>query len=352
MRIAIVTDAWYPQRNGVVRVLENVVRQLETVGHTVEVISPQGYLSFPCPTYPEIRLALFAGKGMKKRLDEYAPDVIHISTEGPLGQYARRYCLKRGYPFTTAYHTRFPEYVKARTGIPLRWLYHGVRRFHAQSTCVMAPSPSIYRHLTGIGFNNVRPWSHGVDTDVFKPRGKDYLTLPRPIHMYVGRVAIEKNLTAFLDLDLPGSKVVVGGGPQREALMRRYRDVHFYIADNDRELSQYYSTADVFMFPSLTDTFGLVMLEALACGVPVAAFPVPGPLDVIGKEKVGVLSNDLVSAARQALGISPDACRAYALNYSWQKVSDEFLQNLTPIHRLIPYESINVTDFNSRSLDA
>ncbi|MEQ8194387.1 MAG: glycosyltransferase family 1 protein [Rhodospirillales bacterium] len=331
MRIAIITDAWYPLRNGVVRVLESVIRHLEECGHAIEVIAPSQFRAFPCPTYPEIQLALFASKGVHCRLDAFKPDAIHIATEGPLGQFARKYCLQRSLPFTTAYHTKFPEYIQTRTKIPITWLYRGMQRFHAPSKGVLAPSPSVYRLLTDFGFDNVKKWSHGVDTDAFRPRDKTYLDLPRPIHMYIGRVAVEKNLTAFLDLDLPGSKVVVGGGPQRQALIRKYPDAHFFIADGDEELSWYYSAADVFMFPSLTDTFGLVMLEALACGVPVAAFPVPGPLDVINGAPIGVLSDDLADAARRALSIKPEPCRAYALKFSWQSVADEFLGYLHPI---------------------
>jgi glycosyltransferase involved in cell wall biosynthesis len=332
MRIAIVTDAWHPLRNGVVRVLESVIRRLEAHDHAVDVIAPAQFRAFPCPTYPEIQLALFARKGVVARLDAFAPDAIHIATEGPLGQFARKYCLNRALPFTTAYHTKFPEYIRARTKLPLDWLYRGMHRFHAPSKGVLAPSPSIHRLLTDYGFENVRAWSHGVDTDVFRPRGKTYLDLPRPIHMYIGRVAVEKNLPAFLGLDLPGSTVVVGDGPQRQALMKRFPGAHFFIADGDEELSRYYSAADVFVFPSLTDTFGLVMLEALACGVPVASFPVPGPLDVIDGAPIGVLSDDLADAARRALSIKPEPCRAYALKFSWQSVADEFLGYLHPIH--------------------
>ncbi len=339
MRIAVVTDAWYPQPNGVVRVMGTVLGALAALGHGTRVIAPDRFRTIPCPTYPEIPLALFAGKGVARQIEAFAPDAIHIATEGPLGLAARAFCLKRRLPFTTAYHTKFPEYLHARARLPLDWLYALMRRFHAPASAVLAPSPSVHRELTARGFVNVRPWSHGVDTAVFRPHGKDFLDLPRPIHLYVGRVTVEKNLPAFLDLDLPGSKVVVGSGPLRDALMRRYPGVRFSVAQGDAELARYYAAADVFVFPSRTDTFGLVMLEALACGVPVAAFPVTGPLDVLGLKSAGetdagVLDEDLGLAARRALAKSPAACRAFAARFSWDAVTREFLAALHPFDGL------------------
>ena len=332
MRISVVSDAWYPQPNGVVRVMGTVVERLKAAGHPVQVISPNLFNTMACPTYPEIRLSLLPGRRVAALLDEFQPDAIHIATEGPLGAAARRFCVKRGLPFTTAYHSKFPEYIHARAPfLPLDLLYRWIRGFHAPSSRVMVPSHSVHDELTARGFANVRPWSHGVDTEVFKPGPAMDLNLPRPVFMFLGRVTVEKNLPAFLDLDLPGSKVVVGSGPARESLMKRYPETPFHIANGDAELAMYYNAADAFVFPSLTDTFGLVMLEALACGVPVAAFPVTGPKDVIGASRAGVLDTDLAKAAVAALKIDREACRRHALAFSWDAVVSEFLEYLEPI---------------------
>lgn len=331
MRIAIVTDAWFPQENGVVRVLSTLIERLKEKGHEILLIEPGQFASIPCPTYPDIRLALGAGGAIARRLEAFLPDALHLPTEGPLGWAARSFALRRGWPFTTAYHSKFPEYIQARTGLPLDWLYAPVRKFHQPSAGVLCPSPSVFRELAERGFGNLREWSHGVDTKTFHPQAKDFLDLPRPIHLYVGRVTVEKNLPAFLDLDLPGSKLVVGSGPARKSLIRRYPQAHFRIARGDIDLSRYFAAADVFVFPSLTDTFGLVMLEALASGVPVAAFPVTGPVDVLGASGAGVLDWDLAQAARQALSISPDLCRSHALCFSWDRVAEQFLDFLAPI---------------------
>jgi glycosyltransferase involved in cell wall biosynthesis len=331
VRITFVTDAWHPQPNGVVRVLETLRQRLEARGHAIQVIEPGAFTCVPCPTYPEIPLALLPGRKLRTLVDDFQPDAVHIATEGPLGRAARALCLKRGWPFTTAYHTKFPEYIHARSPLPLDFLYGVMRRFHAPSSAVLCPSPSVWRELTARGFTKAREWSHGVDTEVFHPQPKDFLDLPRPIFLYVGRVTVEKNLTAFLDLDLPGSKLVIGSGPQREALMKRYPDAHFRMVKGDGELSRAFAYGDCFVFPSLTDTFGLVMLEALASGVPVAAFPVTGPTDVIGESGVGVLKDDLRAAALEALNIDPVRCRAHAETFSWDKVVDEFLGFLAPL---------------------
>lgn len=331
MTLAIVTDAWHPQRNGVVRVLDSVRAELAARGHGVTVISPDLFVNTACPTYPEIRLALLPGRKVARLLDAARPDAIHIATEGPLGRAARVYCLQRGHPFTSAYHTKFPEYIHARVPLPLDWLYASVRQFHRPSAAVLAPSASLADELRARDFANVRTWSHGVDTSVFRPGAKDYLSLSRPIHMYVGRVTVEKNLVAFLALDLPGSKVVVGDGPSRTKLMQQFPEARFFIANGDLELARYYNAADVFVFPSLTDTFGLVMLEALACGVPVAAFPVPGPLDVLGRSGAGCLDADLKLAASRALLVPPARCRDHALTFSWSAVTDQFLSWLAPL---------------------
>jgi glycosyltransferase involved in cell wall biosynthesis len=333
LRIAIATDAWYPQPNGVVRVVGSVVERLKRRGHEILVISPDLFRTIPCPTYAEIPLAVMPGRRTARLLRDFWPDAIHIPTEGPIGRAARADCLRRGLPFTTAFHTKFPEYVSMRTGIPESWLYRAMRRFHAPSSGILVPAPAVQRELAARGFENLRLWSHGVDTEIFKPGPKnffDHLGLTRPIFAYVGRVTIDKNLPAFLDLDLPGSKLVVGSGPARQHLMRRYSKAHFHKAADDTELAACFNAADAFVFPSRTDTFGLVMLEALACGVPVAAFPVAGPLDVIGDAAAGRLNRDLRAAAIAALEIPPEICRAHALRFSWERVTDQFLSFLAP----------------------
>lgn len=281
MRIALVSDAWLPQINGVVRTLMRTMEELKELGHEIQVFSPDLFRNLPCPTYSEIRLAVLPARRLATLLNAFQPCAIHIATEGPLGHAARRYCLARRLPFTTAFHTRFPEYVKARTGLPLGAGYSVLRRFHAPSGGVMVATPSLEHDLAERGFRNLKRWTRGVDTTMFRPRDKNFLKLPRPIHLYVGRVAVEKNVEAFLKLDLPGSKLVVGSGPQLGELQRRFPDVRFAGPKQGEDLARHYAAADVFVFPSRTDTFGLVLLEALASGLPVAAFPVPGPLDVI-----------------------------------------------------------------------
>ncbi|HSK41678.1 MAG TPA: glycosyltransferase family 1 protein [Arenibaculum sp.] len=331
MRILVVSDAWLPQVNGVVRTLETTRRELERLGHEVEIIGPDLFASVPMPTYPEIRLALSAGRRLAGMIDALRPDAIHIATEGPLGFAARRYCLKRDLPFTTAYHTRFPEYLRDRVPIPLRLSYAVMRRFHAPAAAVMVATRSIEDDLRRRGFSNIRRWSRGVDTDLFRPRDKAFLADPRPISMYVGRVAVEKNIEDFLKLDLPGTKYVVGDGPQLAELRRRHPLVRFAGARHGEDLARYYAAADVFVFPSRTDTFGLVLLEALASGVPVAAYPVPGPLDVLDGTGTGCLDEDLGRAVACALGIPPGPCREHALRFSWRASAEQFLGNLRPM---------------------
>jgi glycosyltransferase involved in cell wall biosynthesis len=330
MRILIVTDAWAPQINGVVRTLMRTRQEVEGLGHPVRVISPDLFTNLPCPTYPEIRLAVLPGRRLTRMIDDFQPCAIHISTEGPLGQAARRYCIKRRLPFTTAYHTRFPEYVRARMAVPVDTTYRLLRRFHARSSGVMVATRSIERELTARGFHNIRHWSRGVDTELFRPRDKGYIDAPRPIHLYVGRVAVEKNIKDFLDLDLPGSKLVVGDGPLLPALRRKYPEVRFVGAKQGEELAAHYAAADVFVFPSRTDTFGLVLLEALASGLPVAAYPVPGPLDIVDGTGVGALDDDLAAAAQRAISIAPADCRALALKYTWRASAEQFVENLRP----------------------
>ncbi len=331
MNILIVTDAWHPQVNGVVRTIATVRSELEAMGHRVEVIGPDRFRTIPMPTYPEIRLALGAGRRLGAMIGALKPDCIHIATEGPLGFAARRWCLKHKVPFTTAYHTRFPEYVRDRAPVPLALSYAVMRRFHRPSAAVMVATPSIERDLSRRGFTNIRRWSRGVDTGLFRPRAKGFLDLPRPIALSVGRVAVEKNLEEFLALDLPGTKLVVGDGPARAELTKKYPGVVWAGSKHGEELAQYYAAADVFVFPSRTDTFGLVLLEALACGVPVAAYPVPGPLDVVGGSDAGCLDEDLKRAVEGALTIPPERCRAHALTFSWRRSAEQFLSNLQPL---------------------
>ncbi len=329
LHVAIVTDAWYPQVNGVVRTLASNGEELRAMGHRVTFVTPDQFRSIPCPTYPEIRLALFPDRKVARLLDAARPGAIHIATEGPLGHAARRYCLERGLPFTTAYHTRFPEYVHARTRIPVSWSYRVMRRFHAKSSGVMVATGSLRRELEANGFANIRDWTRGVDMSLFYPR-PPILDLPRPILMYVGRVAVEKNIGAFLSLDHPGTKVVVGDGPQRAELERSYPDVMFVGPKQGEDLAAHYASGDVFVFPSRTDTFGLVLIEALASGVPVAAYPVPGPLDVIAESGAGVLDNDLAKAVAGALEIDRKRARERGLSFTWRRCAEMFIDNLQP----------------------
>lgn len=305
------------------------------------MVTPGDFRSIPCPTYPEIRLALRPGRKVARLIEQAQPCAIHIATEGPLGWAARRYCLRRGLPFTTAYHTKFPEYIQARFRLPLALSYAVMRRFHGASSRVMVATQGIEDELVRRGFGRIGRWSRGVDTELYRPRpearGEDgpLAGLPRPIFLSVGRVAVEKNIEAFLALDLPGSKVVVGDGPLLADLRRRHPEVRFTGAKFGEELARHYAAADVFVFPSRTDTFGLVLLEALAAGLPVAAYPVPGPLDVIGGSAAGSLSEDLRQAALAALEISPDTCRAHALGFSWAACTGQFLDNLRPFETRI-----------------
>lgn len=333
MRIAIVSDAWRPQINGVVRTIETIVRLLQAEGHEVEVFGPDRFRTLPCPTYPEIRLSLFPSARLHHMLKLFAPDAIHLVTEGPLGWAARAFCLKRDMPFTTAYHTRFPEYVHARIRIPVAWSHALVRRFHAPSAAVLAVAESIRQELRQRGFASLVPWSRGVDIAAFKPRPRDDLADKRPIWLYAGRLAIEKNIKAFLDLDLPGTKWVVGGGPQMRELERKYKDVRFFGPVGTEELSLRYGQADCFVFPSRTDTFGLVMVEALASGVPVAAYPVPGPLDVITDPRVGAMDEDLRIACLAAVSRDPGDCRRHAETFTWGECARQFRDTLRPIPR-------------------
>ncbi|MFO1418280.1 MAG: glycosyltransferase family 1 protein [Methylotetracoccus sp.] len=331
MKLALISDAWRPQVNGVVTTLTKTCETLVGLGHTVETLTPDRFWTVPCPTYPEIRLAVGCGRKLARMLDDYGPDAIHIATEGPLGWAGRRYCQRRGIPFTTSFHTRFPEYVKLRFGIPLSWGYAALRYFHNAAERVMVATPSLLYELQGLGFASLAQWSRGVDAELFHPRPKGFVDVPRPLSLYAGRVAVEKNIEDFLRLDIPGTKLIVGDGPQRAELQARYPDVRFVGAKVGEELASYFAAADVFVFPSRTDTFGLVLLEALASGVPVAAYPVPGPLDVVTDPTVGCLNEDLAEAVRGALTLEPDDCRAFALRFSWEQCARQFLGFLAPI---------------------
>jgi len=329
IKVLIVTDAWAPQVNGVVRTLEMLGNDLRTLGHEVRYVTPEGRITLPMPTYPEIRLSLFPRASLEKEFRDFAPDAIHIATEGTLGLSARAICIKYGIPFTTSFHTRFPEYVHARFSfISEARVYRFLRWFHGPATTMMVATPSLKAELEGHGFKNLRIWSRGVDVDHFKPNNGERLPYAGPIFLYVGRVAVEKNIEAFLKLDLPGTKVIVGDGPVRASLERKYPDAKFVGPKTGDDLSRAYAGSDVFVFPSKTDTFGLVTLEALASGTPVAAYPVQGPQDVIGDAPVGALDNDLRAACLKALTIDRAACRDFALSRSWKACTKQFLSNL------------------------
>ena len=333
MKILIVTDAWEPQVNGVVRTLKSTRRELEQMGHVVDLLTPLECRTVPCPTYPEIRLSILPKRHVGRRIRDSAPDAIHIATEGPLGLAARGYAVRHRLPFTTAYHTRFPEYVHARFGLPVSITYRFLRWFHGPARAVLVPTRVVQRDLESFGFTTGRVvlWSRGVDLDVFKPGPSTPHDLARPIFLYVGRVAVEKNIEAFLKLDLPGSKWVAGEGPQLARLKAEHPRVRFTGVLDQPALAALYNAADVFVFPSRTDTFGLVLLEALACGCPVAAYPVTGPIDVIGDSPAGSLDDDLQAAALRALSIDRTTARAHAARYSWEACTRQFLAHLHPI---------------------
>jgi glycosyltransferase involved in cell wall biosynthesis len=328
MKILTVSDAWHPQVNGVVRTIEATNRELAQAGHETQVIGPSDFVTVACPGYSEIRLSLFPYRRLGRRIRAARPDAIHIATEGPLGMAARRYCLSRGLPFTTAYHTRFPQYLKAMYGVPEAWVYRFLRWFHRPAHRLLTPTLHVERELAQWGITNTARWTRGVDLDVFRPVEPDSPLvhgLPRPRFLCVGRVSVEKNIEAFLNLDLPGTKIVAGVGPELDLLQRRYPEVRFLGILSRQDLGRLYSSVDVFVFPSRTDTFGLVMLEALACGTPVAAFPVQGPLDVVGGSGVAHLDEDLRTAALGALRIDRAACRRHAEQFSWAAATRQFI---------------------------
>jgi glycosyltransferase involved in cell wall biosynthesis len=338
LKILIVTDAWSPQVNGVVRTLETLAKDLAALGHTVRTVTPLGRRTFPMPTYPEIRLAFFQRQAMTREIKDFAPDAVHIATEGSLGLTARRICMKHGIAFTTAFHTRFAEYVHARFRmVPEKVIWRWLRWFHHPASAVMVATQTLKRELAAHGFQHLRIWSRGVDIEKFHPIADARLPYPGPIWIYVGRVAVEKNIEAFLAVDIPGTKLVVGDGPAKSALSHKYPQVRFLGALSGEPLTRAYAGSDVFVFPSRTDTFGLVTLEALACGLTVAAYPVEGPRDVVGPEvpggpDVAVLDADLRTAclgalelARHPRALSP---RAFAERHSWRACTLQFLHNI------------------------
>ena len=332
LKIVIATDAWKPQLNGVVTTLDTLGRILTKFGHEVLYITPQDFHSVPMPTYSEIRLSLFPNRKVAAMINKFKPDAIHIATEGPIGRAARRFCRRRKYPYTTSFHTRFAEYTHERFKIPVDWGYAFLRDFHNHGEAMMVATPGLMEELSGRGFKNMRLWERGVETDQFRPLPSDVMKdLPRPIYTYVGRFAVEKTLEDFLDLDLPGTKVMVGAGPQEEELRAKYPDVHWAGKQFGDDLAKYYTASDVFVFPSRTDTFGLVNVEALACGVPVAAYPVRGPLEILdgAPPGCGCLHEDLKTAILTALeNRDPEACREWALRFSWDAAAKQFISNL------------------------
>jgi glycosyltransferase involved in cell wall biosynthesis len=333
MKIALITDAWAPQVNGVVRTLETLYQHIEKLGHEISVFHPGMFITIPCPSYPEIKLAPFSYRSLKKKLDKFKPDCIHISTEGPLGYYSYRYCRKNNYPYTTAFHTQFPEYIHQRIHLPTSWTYSVLKKFHNNSSGTLVATESVRKLLQEKGFEKIKRWTRGIDMEAFHPHPDHVLNFPQPIQLYVGRVAVEKNLDAFLTLDTVGTKVIVGDGPALANLKDKYPQVHFLGKKMGEELTKIYSSADVFVFPSLTDTFGLVMLEALACGTPVAAFPIQGPIDVITNQKAGCLDQDLKKAIETALKLNPQDCINHASSFSWENCGELFLNNLALIKR-------------------
>ena len=331
MRILLATDAWEPQVNGVVRTLTRTTAEMRAMGHEVEVISPDQFKTVPLPTYPEIKLALGAYEEMRERFKRFEPEAIHIATEGPIGLAARKICLEWKLPFTTSYHTKFPEYVSARLPLPLSAGYAFMRWFHRPSGRLMVATPTLRDELAARGFRNISPWSRGVDTELFRPGLEPIFgDLPRPIFTYVGRVAVEKNIESFLALDLPGSKVVVGDGPQKAELEAKFPTAVFTGARFGEELARSFADSDVFVFPSLTDTFGLVILEAMATGTPVAAYPAHGPIDIIPGSNAGVIDEDLKTACLECLKLDRGLVRAYAEKFSWRASAEEFVRNLQP----------------------
>ncbi len=336
MKIVLVTDAWLPQVNGVVTTLVELTRELQAGGHEVEVVHPGLFRTWACPGYPGIDLALLPGRALRERLDRSRADAIHLATEGPLGWAARRHCRRRGWAFTTAFHTKFPEILQAALRVPLKWGYALMRRFHAPSAGVMVPTDGVLHMLRERGFARLRPWTHGVDTQLFayaaqavpyEPLGP----LAHPVSLYVGRVSYEKSVEDFVTLDVPGSKVVCGVGPLLDDLRQRHPNVHWLGLLNRRELARVYAAADVFVHPSRHETFGLVLLEAMAAGTPVAARPVDGPLEVLGDSGAGALHEDLARAWKEALAVPRQRARQRAEAFGWDAAARRFVEHLVPL---------------------
>ncbi len=342
MKIVIATDAWHPQINGVVRTYENIVENLQFSGHQVSLITPQEFFTVPCPTYTSIHLAVMPTGGVRNHLQAFAPDAIHIATEGPIGHATRAWCLKHDVPFTTSFHTRFPEYIRMRVPVPVKWSYAYVRNFHKYAKRTLAPTPTQKQRLEEWGFTNVVVWPRGVNTKIFYPHSRDVLYKKAPLFVYAGRVAVEKNIEAFLKLDLPGQKRVIGDGPDLNKLRQKYTEVEFTGFKTGRELAEAIAEGDVFVFPSLTDTFGIVLLEAMACGLPVAAFPVTGPIDVIVNGLTGVLDQDLQRAALSALELNRLDCVQFARGYSWARCAQMFVDYLAPPCTTFPEETCSI----------
>lgn len=328
MRIAIITDAWQPQVNGVVQTLTKTREELINSGHNVLPITPLNRRTMPCPTYPEIRLSIMPARSVTRELDDFEPEGIHIATEGPLGMAARRYCIKRQRPFITSYHTQFPEYLRARAPIPIAATARALRWFHDAAERTLVPTEKIREKLCARGFRNVVIWSRGVDSSLFNPTKSVDYKWPRPIWIHMGRISVEKNIEDFLNLELPGTKVVIGDGPDRARLEKRYRYCRFLGYKFGAELAAHLAGGDVFVFPSKTDTFGLVMLEAMGCGLPVAAYPVDGPVDVVRHGETGILDFDLRRACQRALKLDPADCRKFAEGRSWANSTAQFEKHL------------------------
>ena len=328
----IVSDAWFPQTNGVVNTLSQTAAWLGRSGHEVRVVTPGDFRSMACPTYPEIRVALFAYRGMARRIVCFAPQALHIATEGPLGLAARSYCVRHGLRFTSSYRTQFPQYLRSRLPIPMWLSYLALRSFHSAAHCCMVSTPGVHKQLAGRGFERLVRWQRGVDTQLFRPHGKGFLALPRPVAIYVGRIAVEKNVAAFLRMRWPGSKIVIGDGPDKARLQLQHPQARFLGFRFGDDLAAHLAAADVLVFPSRTDTFGLVNLEAMASGVPVAAYPVTGPIDVVEDGVTGALDEDLARAAARALKLDPRACRERALRSGWDACTREFESHLVACH--------------------
>ena len=332
-RILIATDAWHPQVNGVVRTLDTTLKKLRELGHIVEVLEPSAYPQMSAPFYPEIRFALATPGRIDRRIRTFRPEHVHISTEGPLGLLARRHCRKRGWKFSTSYHTKFPEYLHALARVPERWSNRMLRWFHNGASAMMVATPSLEADLKSRGFTApVRRWSRGVDRGIFRSRAKVESPHPRPVLLYVGRVSVEKGIEEFLKLDTPGTKVIVGDGPIRAILEKRYPAAKFLGYRTGEDLGACYAAADLFVFPSRTDTFGLVVIEALACGLPVAAFPATGPIDILTRAELGCCDDDLKRAIEQALRFGDrQACIVEGASYTWEHCTEQFLGNLVPV---------------------